>query len=105
VTTTDTTNTTEPPVLASRRIDPDVLAAARAFLAAAMRAMTPQLAADYATYQRLAEHEDRFAATAEAAGSHQAAATARACSARYRRAAAEMLVRIPLAAVVGECVA
>jgi hypothetical protein len=104
ITTTDTT-TTEPPVLAVRYIDPDVLAAARAFLATAVRAMTPQLKADFDTYERLAAHEERFATTAEAAGRHQAAATARACSARYRRAAAEMLVRIPLAAVVGECVA
>jgi hypothetical protein len=66
-----------------------------------MRSLAPQMAADFQTYQRLAAHEDRVAANADADGRHQAADTARACAARYRCDAYAMVARLPLAAVAG----
>jgi hypothetical protein len=95
------THTTDRPVLAVRCLDPDIAAAARVFLATALRAMAPQTKSDFDTYQRLAQHEDRVAAAADADGRHQAADTARTCAARYRADAYAMVARLPLAAVAG----
>jgi hypothetical protein len=59
---------------------PELTQAARAFLAVALRTMPAPTAALFATYQRLAAHEDRFAATAVVNGRHEAAARAQACA-------------------------
>jgi hypothetical protein len=80
--------------------DTDLAQAARRFLALALRAMPPQMRADFDTYQRLIAHEIRFAAAADADGRYAAADMARSCAARYRAAAVAMVARGALAAVL-----
>jgi hypothetical protein len=87
-TATDTNNTfTDVQIDAGRSIpairciDDNLAAAARVFFDAAMRTLTPQIHTESTTYQRLAQHEERFAETADAAGRSEAAALARRCAA------------------------
>jgi hypothetical protein len=59
-----------------------------------MRSLTPQMRADFTTYQRLAAHEEQFTETAAAAGRRDAAALARRVAARYRADAFALLAKL-----------
>jgi hypothetical protein len=96
--TTDDTYTTDAPAI-------DLAAATRAFLDAARRSMSPQTQADYATYERLAAHEETAADKAAAAGRHTYARSARKCADNYRAQAYAMLARILIASVSREIAA
>jgi hypothetical protein len=80
----------------------DLATATRVFLDAARRSMPPQTQADHATYERLAQHEERAADKAEAIGNHAFAASARKCADNYRTQACAMLARILIASVSKE---
>ncbi len=84
--------------------DAELAYASRLFLTAAMRTMSGEARAVFDTYQRLAAHEERFAATAADNGRHEAAERALKQAEQYRADAFGMLARLPLAAVSRELV-
>ncbi len=79
--------------------DGELAQAARLFLTAALRTMSSETRATFDTYQRLAAHEERFAATASDNGRHEAADRALKQAEQYRADAFGMVARLPLAAV------